>query len=189
VKAIFQNGRDALDEGLRARLAREEPIPDAVMAELREEMSASHCGELPDKMLEPLVLAQRARDARMAERMLSAGGVHGAILVSGSGHARNDRAVPALVAKDAPGRKVLSLAFFEVNPEKLEPAGYDKGWGKGPLPFDYVVFTPAMEREDPCAGFKEHLERRRKQREAADPGKSAAPDATGAPGAAKPPTL
>jgi uncharacterized iron-regulated protein len=190
VKAIFSNGRDALDERLRARLARDEPIPDTVMADLREEMSASHCGELPDKMLEPLVLAQRARDARMAERMETAGGVHGGILVTGSGHARTDRAVPALVAKDAPGRKVISIAFFEVNPEKLEPGGYDKGWGKGPLPFDFVVFTPGMERPDPCAGFKEHLERRRKQREAADanPGKSAAPDATdAAPGAAKPP--
>jgi uncharacterized iron-regulated protein len=188
VKAIFSKGREALDEGLRARLAREEPIPEPVMAQLRAEMSASHCGELPDRMLEPLILAQRARDARMAERMLAAGAARGAILVAGSGHARTDRGVPRLLATDAPGRKVVSIAFLEVDPERPAPGDYDKGWGEGPLPFDLVIFTPGTEREDPCADFKEHLERRRKQREAASAEEGAAPGAaSAAPGAAMPP--
>jgi uncharacterized iron-regulated protein len=188
-KAIVAKGRDALDEGLRARLARREPIPEAVVAELREEMNASHCGELPERMLEPLVLAQRARDARMAERLATSGAGRGAILVTGTGHARTDRGVPALVKDDAPGAKVVSVAFLEVDPDAAEPAGYAQRWGEGPLPFDAVVFTPGKERPDPCAELRKHLERKRaREREAAGPGKSAAPDtADAAPGAAKPP--
>ena len=52
-------------------------------------MKESHCGELPEAMLDPLVLAQRARDARMAERMEAAGAERGAVLITGKGHARN----------------------------------------------------------------------------------------------------
>jgi uncharacterized iron-regulated protein len=195
VKQLVMKGREALDEGLRVRLAREEPIPEAVLAELREEMKESHCGEMPEAMLEPLVLAQRARDARMAERSVNAGGERGAILVTGKGHARTDRGVPALVAKDLPGRKVLGVGFFEVDPAATTPDGYVERWGKGPLPFDLVVFTPGVKREDPCVALKERMERKRArekaaaQESAAAPGTDAAPGAAGAaPEAAKPPS-
>jgi uncharacterized iron-regulated protein len=153
-------GRDSLDPALRARLEREEPVPADVMDQWRTEMSESHCGELPPKMFDGLVLAQRARDASMAERMVAAGRGRGAVLVTGSGHARTDRAVPALATKDLAG-KVVSLAFLEVRKDETDPAAYAKDWGKGPLPFDFVVFTPGAEREDPCKGFKEHVEKRR----------------------------
>jgi uncharacterized iron-regulated protein len=187
-KELVMKGRDALDEGLRVRLARDEPIPESMLAELREEMKESHCGEMPEAMLEPLVLAQRARDARMAERMVAAGAERGAILITGKGHARTDRGVPAVVAKDAPGRKVLAVGFFEVDPAATTPDGYVERWGKAPLPFDFVVFTPGVERDDPCEGLKERMERKRAGEKAAAPEKKdAAPDAAGAaPGAARP---
>jgi uncharacterized iron-regulated protein len=184
-KEIVLKGRDALDEDLRVRLAREEPIPDALMAALREEMNGSHCGELPSEMLDPLVLAQRARDARMAERLVTAGAGRGAILITGNGHARVDRGVPALVAKDAPGKRVVAVSFHEVEAEAKEPAGYEKDWGKGPLPFDFVVFTPKTTRDDPCAGMRMHMKKKRAEAEKKDA--SAAPDAASdAPGAAQP---
>jgi uncharacterized iron-regulated protein len=190
VKELVMKGREALDEGLRVRLARDEPIPDAVVAELREEMKESHCGEMPETMLEPLVLAQRARDARMAERMGAAGAERGAVLITGKGHARTDRGVPTIVAKDSPGKKVLGVGFFEVDPAGAAPADYVERWGKG-LPFDLVVFTPGMKREDPCEALKARMERKRAQEKAAAeegaaaPGKDAAPGAE--PEAAKPP--
>jgi uncharacterized iron-regulated protein len=180
VREIVSKGRDALDEGLRARLEREEPIPEPVMKALRDEMNASHCGELPAAMVDPLVLAQRARDARMAERMATAGAERGAVLVTGSGHARTDRGVPAFLARDAPGRKVVAVAFLEVDPEAAEPQGYAEKLGPGPLPFDFAVFTPGTGREDPCKGFRERIEKRKKD---AAPGAASA-----APGAAKPAT-
>ncbi len=186
VREIVAKGRDALDDGLRVRLAQEEPIPEATLSALREEMKESHCGELPAAMIEPLILAQRARDARMAERMVTAGAGRGAILITGKGHARVDRGVPALVAKDAPGTKVVAVGFAEVRAEAREPAGYERDWGTGPLPFDFVVFTPKAKRDDPCAGLRMQMEKKRAVEEAAEK-KAASPDAaSGAPAAVKP---
>ena len=162
VREIVKKGPEALDEGLRVRLARDEPIPEAARAALRAEMQESHCGALPDAMLDPLVLAQRARDARMAERMTTAGADRGAVLITGSGHARDDRGVPAVVSKDAPGKKVVAVAFFEVSAGQTDPASYHLDpEEKGPAPFDYVVFTPGAKREDPCTGMREHMEKKR----------------------------
>jgi uncharacterized iron-regulated protein len=161
VKEMRAKGRDALDEPLRVRLAREEPIPPATLAALRAEMQESHCGELPESALDGLVLVQRARDARMAERMTTEGRDRGAVLVTGTGHARTDRGVPALVAKDAPGRRVLSVAFTEVEEGEVDPAAYRDDGAAAPAPFDFLVFTPRARREDPCAAMRAHMERKR----------------------------
>jgi uncharacterized iron-regulated protein len=63
LKEVRKKGREALDEGVRVRLARDEPLPDRTLKSLRAEMAESHCGSLPEAMVDPLVLAQRARDA------------------------------------------------------------------------------------------------------------------------------
>ncbi len=152
-KGVVGRGKEALDPALRERLARDEPLPEPVLASLRDEMRESHCNELPEEMLDPLVLAQRARDARMAERVASAG-ERGAILVAGKGHVRTDRGIPWVLAKDVPDRATAAVAFLEVDPEIREPAGYAKEWGRGPLPFDFAVFTPGVEREDPCESLR-----------------------------------
>lgn len=154
VRAAVKDGAGALDEPLRARLARDEPLPEALLEGMREEMRESHCNELPELLIDPLVLAQRARDARMAERLLSTGRERGAILVAGKGHVRTDRGVPALLAADAPELRTVAVAFVEVDPEVADPAGYVEEWGPGPAPFDLVVFTPRAEREDPCEALR-----------------------------------
>ncbi len=155
VRGVVERGADALDPALRARLARDEPLAPAVVESLRDEMRESHCGELPESMLDPLVLAQRARDAALSARMVASGEARGAILVAGKGHVRSDRGVPAYLAKDAPGKIAVAVAFLEADPEWREPADYAKDWGEGALPFDYAVFTPAAEREDPCEKLRE----------------------------------
>jgi uncharacterized iron-regulated protein len=163
VKDLVTKGAGALDAPLRERLEREEPLAPEALASLREEMRESHCNELPDAMLEPLVLAQRAKDARMSRRMVEAGaGGRGAILVTGKGHARTDRGVPSYLAKDAPGQKVFSVGFFEADPDKPEPAAYAQDYGTSQPPFDALVFTPGAEREDPCAGLREKMMKKRK---------------------------
>lgn len=92
-------------------------------------------------------LAQRARDASLALTLLDAGGAP-ARLIAGNGHVRRDYGVPLLLAARAPGAKVVSVGFVEVaagatpDPESLR--------GR----YDYVWFTPAVEREDPCAGLR-----------------------------------
>lgn len=173
VREIVTKGEPALDGRLRERLAREEPLPAEILAGLRDEMRESHCNELPEAMLDPLVLAQRARDARISERLVAADeGGRGAILIAGKGHVRKDRGVPAYLAKDAPGRTVLALAFVEAEPELREPGAYAEEWGTPTLPFDVVVFTPGAERDDPCAALRD---RERKRREGAKPAPTPTP--------------
>lgn len=177
VRAVVSKGVEALDAPLRARLAKAEPLSAPLVELLRAEMRESHCGELPESLLDPLILAQRARDAEMAVRIEEAGG-RGAILIAGRGHVRADRGVPAYVRRDAPDRKVVSVAFFEVEPGQKEAAEYNEPGESGPLPFDYAVFTPAQEREDPCEKLR-HGAHGRAAREKSDAkrSKEAAPPA------------
>jgi len=163
VREVVSKGAAALEEPLRARLAKDEPLPAPLLEELRAEMRESHCGELPERMVDPLVVAQRARDAHIAARLVAAG-ERGATLVAGKGHVRTDRGVPAYLATDAPGRKVVAVGFVEVEADKREPQGYEDGGG-GSLPYDFAVFTPGAEREDPCEGFRERMHEREKKDE------------------------
>jgi uncharacterized iron-regulated protein len=133
------------------------PLDEAEKASLREELVASHCGHLPEAMIEGMSRAQRARDATMADAMtraLRAEKAEDAVLVAGSGHVRKDRGVPRdLAALDA-GRPVTSITMVEVEGEKLEPAAYAVRWNTTELPFDYLWFTPRAKDDDPCEGFR-----------------------------------
>ncbi len=185
VREVVSKGGAGLPEPLRARLAKDEPLPPETLEALRAEMRDSHCGELPEAMLDPLVVAQRARDAQMAARLAEAG-ERGAILVAGRGHVRTDRGVPAYLAADVPARRVISVAFVEVEPDKLEPRGYREDGEEGPLPYDFAVFTPREQREDPCEGLRARSRKEKekeKEKETAGDGRPAAP---GAPAPAAP---
>jgi uncharacterized iron-regulated protein len=151
VRELISRGPDALEPALRDRLALDEPLPEDLARDMRQEMHTSHCGHLPENLLEPMVLAQRARDAHMTDRLLETATEDGALLIAGAGHTRTDRGVPAHLARRAPGVTVRSVAFVEVHPESLQPADYAPPDAGGQPPYDYLWFTPAQEREDPCA--------------------------------------
>jgi uncharacterized iron-regulated protein len=161
-RAIMVKGREALDPDLAARLARDEPVPVGIERSLRQEMKDAHCGEIDDAVLDPFVLAQRARDARLSERMATVGRERGAVLIAGKGHARDDRGVPRWLAKDAPGRKVVTVAFVEVEDAQVDPASYKEEGLEGRAPFDFLVFTPRIPRSDLCSGMKAKIEAARK---------------------------
>lgn len=150
IAAAVGSGLEVLPEPVRARIERQGPLTEAARLALRKEMLDSHCGALPEQALDPMVLAQRARDAAMAER-LDAAGDRGAILIAGTGHVRTDRGVPAYL--DRASRTVLSVAMVEVLPGLDEPGAYASTFNAQALPADIVVFTPAAEREDPCEEF------------------------------------
>lgn len=164
IREASRKGMEALPPAVRGRIERQGPLAPAVLAEMRTEMADSHCGELPESMLEPLVLGQRARDAQMAERLAAAATKDGAILITGSGHARRDRGVPSYLSpEELEAGPVLALAFQEVDPEKLRPEEYEAA-AREPRRVDYVVFTPGAAREDQCAKLREHLEKMKKHR-------------------------
>jgi uncharacterized iron-regulated protein len=150
VKALVKQGLSALPTERVHQLRLDESWPDALHAPLLEELRASHCGQLPESLLAPMALAQRARDAEMARQLLAAGAADGAVLIAGGGHARLDRAVPRYLALDAPGSRVVSISIREVRHDVNDAQAYAAEEG----PFDYLWFTPRGSDEDPCASFK-----------------------------------
>ena len=149
-KALVKQGLSALSEERAQRLGLQRAFPALLEADLQQELSASHCGQLPEKYLAPMALAQHARDAQMAEALAQAGDKDGAVLIAGGGHARLDRGVPYYLRQATPNVTVASVLFREVRHGDAQVEAYlaDEG------PFDYVWFTPRHSDEDPCAGFK-----------------------------------
>lgn len=132
------------------------PLPPDQQAIMENEIREGHCGMLPEAAVAGMVRVQRQRDAVMADAL--ARGVRegrGAVLIAGAGHVRADLGVPAALAARAPGSHSLALAFVEVKAGETTPAAY------GDLPYDAVWFTPRAEREDQCAAFKRHMERKK----------------------------
>lgn len=159
IREASRAGVDALPASVRQRIERQGPLAPAARAELREEMADSHCGELPDAMLDPLILGQRARDAKLADALARRATGDGAILITGSGHARLDRGVASYLAPaELEQHPVLAVAFEEVSRDKAEATQYLSA-EKDPRRFDYVVFTPGAERDDPCEKLREQLNR------------------------------
>ena len=151
--AVRRNGLPGLGPALTQQLRLDEvPSPETREAMARE-LRDAHCDQTPENMLDRMVDVQWARDARMAASLARAGGRDGAVLIAGVGHARNDRGVPAHLARHAPGTRAASVAFIEVDEAKTSPAAYAAAFD-GALPFDFVWFTPRVDDTDPCDKFK-----------------------------------
>ena len=156
-REVISRGLSVLEPRVRDLLDRAAPLSPEARDELREEMAASHCGQMPDSMLEPIVQMQRARDAEIAARVLDAGKGRGAVLIAGAGHVRSDRGVPSYVALEAPSRSRVAVGFLEVQEEALSLDAYAERFGREKFPFDYVGFTARQEREDPCVGIEKRI--------------------------------
>jgi uncharacterized iron-regulated protein len=148
-RRIVAQGFSVLGAGEVARLALEGPWNALLDLRLRREIVAGHCGE-DSPIVDHLVLAQRARDAVMADRIL-ARSRDGAIAILGRGHARADIAVPLYIAARSGAGRVMSVGIVETRPEATRPEDYAE---TAPGRFDFVWFTPAAPRPDPCAGFQ-----------------------------------
>lgn len=129
-------GADAPRYGLTTPLTPEDQS-------LREaEQREAHCNALPENLLAGMVEAQRLRDAALARAVVQALDETGGpvAVITGSGHARVDRGVPAVLARVAPQARVLSIGQIE------GPAAAEQ-------PYDLWIVTKAVPRDDPCAAF------------------------------------
>lgn len=125
------------------------PLAEPVRAALRDEIRESHCGHAPPAMLDAMERAQSYKDAFMARSLTDARGP--AVLVTGRGHARNDRAVPYFLrARGA--ASVVSIAIVEAN----EDQAFDT---RDVSAFDFVAFTAHVEEEDPCVRYRNQLQK------------------------------
>ena len=132
--AVF--GPDAAGYGLTAVLAADQ------RAELESEQAQAHCGALPADLLPGMVEAQRLRDAALARAVVAALAATGGpvAVITGTGHARKDRGVPAVLAAVAPRLRVLSIGQLESDPGAAAP-------------FDLWLITAPVDRGDPCEVF------------------------------------
>ena len=120
----------------------DQPLPPD-MQETREALQdAAHCHALPEALLPGMVEAQRLRDAAIARAAIAAHAATGGpvAVITGTGHARSDWGVPAVLALVAPELSVHAVGQMEAEPD-------------GDAPFDQVRVTDPAERDDPCAAF------------------------------------
>lgn len=142
-RRIAQEGEAAVPPELAALLARA-PLRAEAQARQDADQIAGHCGTLTPERLPGHRLAQRTRDAAMAETLL-AQTRKPALLLAGNGHVRLDYGVPTLLAQLAPGAKVVVVGFVESG-EELASARRDG------LYTHLWLGAPAA-REDPCAAL------------------------------------
>lgn len=121
---------------------------DAVQAELNQSIADGHCGLLPRAMIAPMALAQRARDAQIAEVAVRAiADRRLVVVIAGNGHVRRDYGIPIHLADLRPGLRVLAVGL-------IEQGGEDQS-----RLFDAVWSVPPMSREDPCAALRKRFAR------------------------------
>ena len=115
---------------------------------MRTAIIDGHCGMLPERAAPGMALAQRARDAAIAQVLAASRGP--TVLIAGNGHVRRDIGVPAYLPRDA---AVLSVGFLETQPGETDPRDYARGVDDAPA-YDVVWFTEPHPRPDPCEAFK-----------------------------------
>lgn len=160
IMGVARHGEQQVPDDIKPLLAAV-PLSAEQEAGSRREIESSHCGMLPGAMVPAMMFTQRVKDAVMAEHLTAHQDVDTRVLVAGSGHARTDRGVPLYLKQKAPHARIVSIAWAEVVADATDARVYAERWGSESLPFDYVWFTPGLERPDPCEGFRHHMEKKR----------------------------
>ena len=158
VRAVAKGGTAALSADERQRLHLDQPLAAPLQDALLSELEASHCGLMPKTAFGNMAMAQRYRDAHLAEALAKAADTHGsAVLFAGNGHVRNDRGVPHYLRQMAPERRTVSVMLLEVEDGKTDPEAYVPRDALGKAAVDYIIFTPRAERNDPCREMRERF--------------------------------
>lgn len=157
----------ALSEAERQRMALDNDLPGPLQTALIDEIREGHCNMMPDKHLPRMAEVQRYRDATMADALLSSGDHKGAILIAGNGHIRSDRAVPYFLrARGIASSQIATVAIVEVSEKETDAAAYLPTAPDNTAAADFVIFTPRLDRPDPCERMKQQFEAMRAARAA-----------------------
>lgn len=130
---------------------------EAQEKQLEDDIVDGHCGKLPDTVVPRIALAQRARDAAMAQALVDHATPTGAILIAGNGHVRADVGVPVYLR--APGLagsdgNVVGVGFVEAGSRDANAPGFPRRAAAAHPGFDYLWFTPGVARDDPCSRMR-----------------------------------
>jgi uncharacterized iron-regulated protein len=131
-------------------LAPETLLRGAARRQVEELMRTAHCGMLPEDRIPDMVRVQLARDAFMAWRAFQAG--RPGVLITGNGHARRDRGLPAFLQRLDPDADIVVISLLEA--DSRTPTEHFLAEGSA-LVSDYLILTKPQERDDPCEDFME----------------------------------
>ncbi len=146
---ISMQGDAGMPENAR-QILKKTPLSTKHRADLLDEIMLAHCNKLPEEATRPMVEIQRLRDAVMSMSLLNSN-AETKVLIAGAGHTRNDRGVPLYLRSHNREASIVSIGFLEVKQDAESIDAYGQRWGGQTLPFDYVWFTPAVQRQqDPC---------------------------------------
>ena len=131
-------------------------------ATLKKNIIASHCGHGDPGFVNFMSRAQMQRDSVMASSLMSKD--LPVVFIVGSGHIRNDYAVPMQLRRKFKKTSYLSVAYIAVQEGKDNPQDYLQGVpskDKSGLDefglYDILYFTPSHTNEDPCVKFRKQL--------------------------------
>jgi uncharacterized iron-regulated protein len=157
VKSVGEKGLGALETKRRSMLLLDKPLREPLQNALLDELYGSHCELIPRNAMRPMLNVQRLRDAVLADSLINAAGQDGAILITGNGHARTDRAVPWYVSRRAPQARILTVMLLEVEMSAKTPGDLMATGPDGIPAADYVWFTPRAKRKDPCEALRKRF--------------------------------
>lgn len=145
------------------KLGLDKPLPPPLNDALLTELEASHCGLMPKSAFAGMAIAQRYRDAYMADVTLKAVKAGNAVVFAGNGHVRTDRGIPYYLRQRAPERRVVAVAFSETEVGKIDPSKYGPHDPEGKPAADFVAFAASAKRDDPCKGMGAQFKAKAKQ--------------------------
>jgi uncharacterized iron-regulated protein len=162
LRRIVRQGVEVLGQARVTRLGLNRLPGSAVLSDMRRELIRSHCSQLPDSLIEPMVKVAVVKDAVMAEALLRGSDEsngHGALLIAGTGHARTDRGVPWHLRRLAGAGSTIAVGFIEVAEGRESPGDYAASFNAASVPFDFAWFTPRVDLKDPCKKYAKQLKR------------------------------
>lgn len=142
-RAAMGQSLDQTFSGDAAQFGLTADLPPAQQRDREALQARAHCDALPEDLLPGMVDIQRLRDAMLADAALEAVTLTGGpvIVITGTGHARNDWGAPYMLTQAQPDLRVLSVGQFEAIPENRPP-------------HDYWIVTDPHPRPDPCEMFR-----------------------------------
>ena len=153
--ALTQGTASAVTPQDRVRLKLDEMLGAKLDDASLTEIESAHCGMVPKSAFGGMAFAQRYRDAHLADAAVKAIETQGsAVLIAGNTHVRSDRGVPWYVIRRLPGKPIVSVMLIEVEDGRTDPLSYAPRDPSGTPVADFLIFTPRIEREDPCQKFR-----------------------------------
>ncbi len=164
IKNVARKGLEVLQDNERSNLKLDDPLDGNGFDVLLSELENSHCGMMPKTALTGIAMAQRYRDASLAEAAVKARADAGSVtVIAGNGHVRTDRGSPWYVEKfdadEAAGTEkqgVLAVLLEEEPGEGETPAQ-----SQSRQIADFVIYTPRQARPDPCEQMRKHMQGKR----------------------------